>query len=164
MSETDPRYCRRNTREGIVFKCLTKHEGKVFYAWNGLNIKIVYILKKKKKTDTFKYKLQTNKLATVESGGEITELHTCTVDKKQSRFYSLDGEDSGQKPEITGPFRILQLTKVDIEHVRSKRSDQIRGICKINNQVMVFVLDTGADLSALSETAYETLKPQTKLI
>lgn len=37
---------------------------------------------KLKKTDTFKYKLQTNKLATVESVGEITELRTCTVDKK----------------------------------------------------------------------------------
>ncbi|RNA33117.1 hypothetical protein BpHYR1_028048 [Brachionus plicatilis] len=83
-----------------------------------------------RRTDIFEWKLQKNKLATVESGGEITELRTCTVDNKRSRFYSMDGEDLGririkEKPESMGPFQILQLTKAAIEHVRSKPPDPI---------------------------------------
>ena len=122
---------------------------------------------KLKKTDTVKYKPHINKLATVESGDESSEPRFGT-DNKRARFYSISREDSGrisskEKPENSRPLKILQLTKAAIEHVHSKRPDPIRGVCKINNQMVVFDLDTGADVSALSETAFETLNPLPKL-
>lgn len=45
-----------------------------------------------------------------------------------------------------------------------ERPKPIHGLCKLENKLVVFDLDTGADISAISKTVYESLNPQPRLL
>ncbi|RNA28818.1 hypothetical protein BpHYR1_048386, partial [Brachionus plicatilis] len=110
-----------------------------------------------------------NKLSTIKSGDENPETRVPNKENKRLRFYSTESEDLGrisnkENPENSKNFRIFQLTQPTREHIHSRRPEPIREVCKINNQVVAFDLDTEAHISAISKEAYDSLQPQPKLV
>ena len=67
-------------------------------------------------------------------------------------------------PALT-PSSDIKGKSVQIHQVNKEldRSQAIRGVGKINNQLIVFDVDTGADITAISEEVFLRLNPRPKL-
>ncbi|CAF0815208.1 unnamed protein product [Brachionus calyciflorus] len=89
-----------------------------------------------------------------------------TIRRDSERICRTKLSDSPQ-PSFLANFKGMKLFQMFAKtpvHTHKQRPDPIRGACKINDNLVVFDLDTGADISALSSDVYERLNPKPKLV
>ena len=60
--------------------------------------------------------------------------------------------------------KILQLASTPLPEFKIPCPRPIRGLCKVEDKLVVFDLDTGADISAISSAIYNSFYPRAGLI
>ncbi|CAF1052565.1 unnamed protein product [Brachionus calyciflorus] len=130
-----------------------------------------------KKTDTISQQRHSLNKGCSKEDCESTQI--IPTNGKRVRFYSTEQASSSEdednvdcQPRISKidskkvdkSLKLFQVIKPKTSNFQLPHPKPIRGLCKLNDKLVVFDLDTGADISAMSTTVYNSLNPKPRLV